>query len=828
MGLFKSEALQAWRGENSLVDYVSLSHHVERNIIALRDGGYVSLWRMSGRSHDTASQNDVFRWLEDFHAQLVGAAKADPALNISMWTYIHRRRVGDYPDAKFSNPFARHVNDKYRAAFTNADSRVNDLYLAITVRENVDDMLKMFAKAEKPSEADKLYSQERSIKALNSINSQMAIALRPYRGELLGMEEVFDPELNATSTYCSALRWFKYLVDGRDEPVPVGRGRIYDYLSTARPMFAPHGSTGVNRYADGTRRFGMLEMVDVSRDSSEPGQLNKLLKSEHEFVLCQSFSVLSLVAASGALEQQERLLRDSTDPAFTLIQQLADARDMVESGQILGGEHHLTLLAYAPDARRLENSLESLRTLLTACRFICAPVDLSLEAAYWAQLPGAWKWRPRPAWITSKNFCSWSSFHNYLSGKPEGNPWGTAVTAMKTVSGTPLYFNFHVSGFDDDDFGKKLLGNTLILGKSGEGKTATLCFLLTMAQKFDPLTLIWDKDCGTQILVLALGGRYYKLQRGVPPGWNPLKAMNPDDPQDWAFLQRFIRKLAELDGLSLTASEERAIDSALHVVMREIPRHKRQMRVLLQNITEPEDANPNARTGLKTRLSRWCGDGEHAWLFDSEEDTLDFEGCRTFGFDVTDFIEDDEKVRLAAMMTYLTYRTDRLQNGQRVIRVWEEFHKLFEDPGMERKAKDGAKTDRKKNTINIWSSQEPQDAISSKVGMTLIQQTATMMLLANDAAVESEYVQTLRLTEREFEIMAKFPTGSRHMLIKQGQQCAIGVMRLQGWDREMRVFSSTPDSALIAEKCVAEYGRDPDVWLPEFYRIMEENEREKD
>ncbi|MFY1975888.1 hypothetical protein ACOTCQ_31970, partial [Achromobacter dolens] len=69
-------------------------------------------------------------------------------------------------------------------------------------------------------------------------------------------------------------------------------------------------------------------------------------------------------------------------------------------------------------------------------------VDRALVAAWWAQLPCNWTWRPRPATITSLNYLCFSSMHNYLFGKPNGNPWGPAVTMLKTVGGTPYYLNF--------------------------------------------------------------------------------------------------------------------------------------------------------------------------------------------------------------------------------------------------------------------------------------------------------------------------------------------------------------------------------------------------
>lgn len=819
-----SLALKTWSKESKIVEYIPYSHHVSDTIIATRDAAYVAIWKIDGRSHDCASQDDVFRWLDELHAQLLGASRVDPRLQLSFWSYVHRHRVNDYPDHVYTNSFAQHVNEKHGAAFGGTTQRINDLYLAVVIREDADGMLKQFAKREKMTREDKVLAQQRCIKALTSINNQFKKAFDQYRGELLGMETYRDPQSKRDIVHCTALRFLKFLVDGVWEIVPVCRGRIYDYLSTFRPMFSSYGMMGENRYIKSSRRFAMLEMLEISGKGTEPGQLNTLLKSEYEFLLCQSFTFISRKAASGALDLQYQMLEDSKDPAITLKNALIEARDRLESGHFAMGDHHMTLMVYGGDDVDVEEGLDVLRTAMTMCNVVTAPLDVSGEAGYWAQLPANWYWRPRPAPITSENFCCFTSFHNYLSGKPNGNPWGPAVCQLKTLSRTPLYVNFHVSGHDDDDYGKQLLGNVMVLGKSGEGKTALVGMLVLFAQKFDPTTVIFDKDAGMQPLVLALGGRYYNVQLGRRTNWNPLQL---DPEKHWDFQLKFVKHLVASDRLGLDVDDDNQIAAGLRTVMYEMPHNVRCLSLLLQSLPIIE-REAKDRPSVNERLQKWCGKGEHAFLFDNPLDTLNLNDVQTVGFDVTDFISDDEKVRMAAISMYLTYRTDLMQDGRRFIRVRDEFHKQFEDVGMQKKAKDEAKTDRKKNTCNIWVSQEPGDAIKCAVGDTLIQQTATFILLHNDLAVEDDYLKVLKLTRAEYETLMGFPRMGRRLLIKQGAQSVVASFELEGnWTREMRILSGTPETAEIAEACVNKYGIHPDQWIPHFNEIIEEREHAK-
>lgn len=129
--------------------------------------------------------------------------------------------------------------------------------------------------------------------------------------------------------------------------------------------------------------------------------------------------------------------------AFVQIAEIDEALNSLMSGQFVMGEHHATVTVFGDTAEQVRQHISATTAMLADVALVPKTLDLALEAGWWAQLPANWKYRPRPAPITSLNFLSFSPFHNYMSGKPTGNPWGPAVTILKTVSKTPVYFNFH-------------------------------------------------------------------------------------------------------------------------------------------------------------------------------------------------------------------------------------------------------------------------------------------------------------------------------------------------------------------------------------------------
>ena len=200
-----------------------------------------------------------------------------------------------------------------------------------------------------------------------------------------------------------------------------------------------------------------------------------------------------------------------------------------------------------------------------------APVDLVADAAWFAQMPGNWQWRPREAKLSSRAFAALASAHNFSVGKRDGNPWGQALALLRTPSGQPFYLNLHSSPDGEDSADMKLPGNTLIIGSTGVGKTTLEMFLLTLTRKWDPAPrlVLFDLDRGCEIAIRALGGRYLVLEAGKPTGCNPLQG-EPTLAR-LQFWEQLVRVCVASEAMPLLPSDERAIAEAV-----------RQTKALLQ------------------------------------------------------------------------------------------------------------------------------------------------------------------------------------------------------------------------------------------------------
>lgn len=790
--------------ESTVAEYLPYSQHVSDTVLSTKNGEYLSCWRIAGREHQSKSADEIKRWAGELNNVMRGIASMG---NLAFAVHIARREVESYPSGDFAgNVFCEGLDRRYRESIAKARLRVNEIYLTVILRPQADSVLGWFAKGEKLSVAQMAARQMASIKALDEINRTIGSALRRYGPELLG---IYDRNGFAFS---SAVEFLGLLLNGEHKRMPVIRGRVADGMVVNRPFFSSHGELGELRGANSSQMFGMLEIAEYP-DHSAPGQLNLLLEADFDFVLTQTFTLLSRHAARGFLQRHQRNLLDAKDVALGQIEEINDALDQLVSGNFVMGEHHATLMVLGNSAQAVRDRLADASAMLLDVAIVPKVLDLALEAGFWAQFPGNFSMRPRPAPITSLNFLSFAPLHNFHAGKSDGNPWGPPVTMFKTVSGTPLFFSFHASRADEDSTDKRLLGNTMMIGQSGSGKTVLLGFLLAQAQKFNPTVVAFDKDRGMEIAIRAMGGRYLPLKTGEPSGFNPFQ-MEPT-PSNLIFLKQFVMGLVSGAGHhKVTHKDEVEIENAITGMMSHIDRANRSLSTLMLSLPNPHEADADHPT-VAARLRKWTVDGEYGWLFDNETDALDVGSHKLYGFDITEFLDNPET--RGAVMMYLIYRTEAMIDGRKFFYVFDEFWKALEDPYFVDLIKNKQKTIRKQNGVMVFATQEPGDALQSDIAKTLVQQCATFLLLPNPKADEADYREGLKLTEAEFEIVRNLGEASRRFLIKQGEASAVAELDLSGFGEELAVLSGTPDAAERVARLVDEHGEDPEAWLPRFW-----------
>lgn len=804
VGLGRATAPRYWaqaRAENPLSAFVPFSSLVTPHDVLTRGGDYLRVWRLAGVSFECAEP----ALIQERHEALCRLLRNLSGGQWAVWSHRLRRVVADALQDPAEPGFARDLSLAYQAKLGERRMMANELYLTLVYRPGHSQVSRVLQPAQRSRHAI-AQAQNEALQVMDERSALVGRVLRGFGAELLGLRR------ENGRFYSEVAEFLGLLVNGSWRPVPMTRGPLYRILPNTRLSF---GGDKLE-LREGTRhRYAALVDIKEYADAVDPGILNALLYEDSEFIETQSFSIMPRREAMRALELQRDQLIASDDVVESQVAQMDVALNELGDGQFCMGEYHYSLVLFGDDvADAGRRAAEAVGAVGETSSLQMAPVDLVADAAWFAQLPGNWQWRPRDAKLSSRAFAALASGHNMPIGKRDGNPWGEALAMLRTPSGQPFYLNLHSSPEGEDSADKKLPGNTLIIGSTGVGKTTLEMFLLTLTRKWIPAPrlVLFDLDRGCEIAIRALGGRYFSLEAGKPTGCNPLQ--REPTPARLQFWEQLIRTCVATTALPLLPSDERAIADAVRAVA-SLPANLRRFSSLRQSLPK------NGENSLFERLGRWCEGGALGWVFDQAGDRLvDLESTSVIGFDTTEFLDLPE-VRTPVML-YLLQVMQELVNGERLIYVISEFWKALDHEIFSDFAKQKQKTIRKQNGLGIFDTQSPSDVLRHPIGRTMVEQSVTKIYLANPEAVRDEYVQGFGLTDAEFEVVRNLGAqGGRRFLVKQGSVSAICELDLSGMEDFVTVLSATTDNVALLDAVRERHGDDPLQWLPVLLREVQ-------
>ena len=801
-----------WQRENAVADFIPYQTLCDLNTVKTRNNEYLQVIKLQGIAHETQDAEQIELWKEQLNLMLRNIASP----SVCLWSHIIRREHKIFPEGDFDVEFDRKLNQKYAAKVCQSELFINELYLTVIYSNGIAEPLNLFKKNQTQEQC--IAQHIKAIKALEEVVITVKSSLSEYQPQRL--TTYFKDE----HFYSEVLTFFDFLVNGEWQQRIYPKVDIAYALPRVRPFFgvdtiALKGMTGT--------QYGACLSISEYPERTEAGLLNALLSAPFGFILSQSFQFLSKPLATQLLIRQQNRLVTTGDLALSQVDAINTGLDDLTSNRIVYGEHHLVLTVLANSTAKLNKHLASVKSQMAELSIIPTRESTGLAAAYWSQLPANSKYRPRPAPISSRNFAGFCSFHNFPTGHIEGNQWGCAVTLFKSESGSPYYFNFHETrpnthpqpivqhdkeARNNDNLLKDehhALGNTLIIGASGAGKTVLQGFLISQSKKFKPTQILFDKDRGLEVYVRACRGLYLPLQMGKPTGFNPFHV--DDTPENRLFLTSLISKLI---GGELNHTQHQELANAVCGVMALDKPLRRLSRCL--EFLDPVDDN-----GCCARLQKWCDGGELAWVLDNKIDELDVTHQKLLAFDVSEFLDHPE-VRTPIVM-YLFHRIEKLIDGRRLQIIMDEFWKLLLDEYFEDLANNKQKVIRKQNGIMVYATQSAKDVLNSPIAHTLIEQCATFIFMPNPKARREDYIDGFNLTEREFELIkTKMLPNSRKFLLKQGHESIVTGLDLDGFNEELAVISGTTDKVNLMHKLVAEVGSEPQDWLPLYFKTLAE------
>ena len=216
------------------------------------------------------------------------------------------------------------------------------------------------------------------------------------------------------------------------------------------------------------------------------------------------------------------------------IENLGDCLRALGDGQQLG-DFSLTIVLYGRSKPELEQLVGEFTGIFTN-----ADGNLFVETynqlnAYFATVPGNYAMNLRRLYLLNTNYADLSFLFTILPGEKTNAHLGSEYLAvLETDNSTPYFLNLHNGE----------VAHTLILGMTGSGKSYFCNFILQNAQKYAPLTFIFDIGGSFQSLTTIFGGSYLNVgQEARDFTINPFSL--PQTKENLQFLFSFFRVLIE-------------------------------------------------------------------------------------------------------------------------------------------------------------------------------------------------------------------------------------------------------------------------------------------
>lgn len=795
---------------------IPYSTQVDESIICDRNGNLITTWVIEGVSYQLRDDENIDAYNQKINNFLL-SLQGD---NISFYTNIVRLNSSHIKKNDIShNKFANEINNLYLSSFQDINFMENNIYVTVIYKES--NSLKLSKKT--MNEAEKLsVFQERLVNFKEKLN-QIESSLDTFGANKLRCYE----KDNIEGLFSEQLEFYNFLLSFEWQPIRVLNKPIYEYLGSSE-LSTTNGLIKILQN-NNTKYAKCIEIKDwVSY--TEAGLLDVLNDLPIKYILTQSFSSMSKAKALKTLKEKGRQLKSVEDEAQQQRLAIEEAKEIITDAGYCIGDYHFSLFVYSDSEEELNKSINELMVTMSDVGFVTVPNRLASDEAYFAQLPANFQFRQRVIDITSSNFSDLNSLHNNPVGKSSNNAWGDAVTILKTTSNQGFYFNFHQVKQGRNDFGDMVLAHTLLIGKSGTGKTMLLDFLMTQLMKFNDVntfpvqseikkmtTFFFDKDYGAKIAIKALGGEYNELKLGEQTNFNPF--LIEDTKENIVFLNTLIKMLAFSDDEKISVANETKIELAIKAVMSFEPKDRAYpISLLLQNIQDEHDDD----SSLYKRLEKWTNGKSNGWVFDNKYDCLDFEKNSLFGFDGTEVL--GQKNIVSPLTYYLLYKINLIMDGRRLPIFMDEFWLWLKSKSIEPFIFDGLKTNRKKNSFFVFATQSPDEILNSDIARAIIEQTETFIFLPNSKADYEQYTKGFQVSEKEYGIIRSLADDSRAFLIKKAENqsdkrgnSVLAKLDLSKLGRgNLNILSSSKDNILIMENIINEVGNDPDKWVEIF------------
>jgi type IV secretion system protein TrbE len=426
------------------------------------------------------------------------------------------------------------------------------------------------------------------------------------------------------------------------------------------------------------------------------------------------------------------LLDDSKE---SQVRELGEGLKEIELYGNYFGQFSLSVVVYDLELNSVDRAVAQVHKVFSVHDAQLYEERYNLLNAFLAAVPGNHAWNLRRLYLLNTNYADYSFLFTLHTGEPQNAHLRREyLAALETCHNTPYFLNLH---YHD-------VAHTLVLGRTGSGKSFLLNFLITNLQKYAPHTFIFDLGGGFESLTQLFEGSYMRV--GLHSSGfsiNPFSLAPTKENLD--FLTLFVRVLLQGTGtFALDPTSERELYQQIENLYA-VDASLRTLGVLANTL-------PHA---LADRLLKWVRGGQFGFLFDNVDDTVTFSRFQCFDFQqMSQYPE-----LLEPLLFYILHRSSTVISDAAISSTFKAFFideawVFLKNPSIQRYVVEALKTWRKHNAAMILSTQSLDELRRSDLLDIIIESAATKIFLANPDMDRELYRNQFHLNETEVERIA--------------------------------------------------------------------------
>jgi type IV secretion system protein VirB4 len=797
------KAIKAWKESDALAAHINLYGFWNENTFLTKSGDVGMALRVRGVDYESLDYGEQEYAVKRLEAAL---KSFDPGFHI--YQYLFKTNRPEIPFARYEHPVVQTSQDRREQLFEEKADRLYEIEIYYSIllegsrsKTGVRAALgRLFRDPSGGLNELKAQFSNHGMKRLLRSHIERDVARLAQRVEAFQSQLADSVRIDVLDDK-GQLRFFRRLVN-YDEWRIAGEPQHSQFLCDQVVCSDIASERNHLRVGDDyVRILTMKECIGETR----PLALDALLKIPANFIAITEWTPLPATTARKEVNKRRRHFNVSktgfvsqlgNDPAKTNprdvlvdeskqadIENLGDCLRALGDGQQLG-EFSLTILLYGKDQEAVNSVVGQFAGVFTNADGALFAETYNQLNAYFAIVPGNYAFNLRRLYLLNTNYADLSFLFTILPGEKINKYLGTEYLAvLETDNATPYYLNLHSND----------VAHTLILGATGSGKSYLANFLLQNAQKYDPLTFIFDIGGSFEALTHIFEGSYLNVGREERDFTiNPF-SLAPTQ-ENLQFLYSLLRVLIE------GSSQRYRLD-----FKDEVRLWNAVERIYMLSADQRTLTNLAGIIGdLKDRLYRWTRAGQYGFLFDNPTDTLTFRQFQTFNFRGWG----DSPELLEPLLFYVLHRASQEICDPRQLATFKAF--LMDEAWLFMRNEvirdyivQAQKTWRKHKAAMILATQSIKELQESGLLNIVAESCPTKIFLANPEMDRALYAEAFRLNPMECDLIwGVRPPGQ--MVIRQGQMSKMLHLHVDSVTHWMAV--NDPESNLRRREFFTRYG----------------------